>query len=98
MITLEWLGHTSSKKDQRFFFNKFKGHVEKESGCQIKCVRFNNGTEYTSSKFKAFCEMESIHRQMTVLYTPQQNGVCERRNRTVIEMARSMLKDEGLSN
>lgn len=52
--------------------------------------------EYTSSEFDKNCEMEGLHRQLTVPYIPQQNGVCERKNRTVMEMARKMLKEKDL--
>ena len=95
---MTWVYFLKEKSEVFNIFNKFKSHVEKESGCKIKCLRSDNGTEYTSSKFKAFCEVEGIHRQMTVPYTPQQNGVSERKNRTVMEMARSMLKDKNLPN
>ncbi|XP_027905827.1 uncharacterized protein LOC114165383 [Vigna unguiculata] len=75
-------------------FKKFKALVEKQSGKQIKVLRSDRGKEYTSREFDKFCEDESIKRQLTVAYTPQQNCVSKRKNRTVMEMARSMLKEK----
>ena len=77
-------------------FWKFKAMVEKQSGCSIKTLRTDNGTEYTSEKFEAFCTQEGINHQLTVVYSPQQNGVSERKNRTVMEMARCMLFEKNL--
>ncbi|GKV25633.1 hypothetical protein SLEP1_g35036 [Rubroshorea leprosula] len=54
-------------------------------------LRFDNGKEYTSSEFNKICEDAGIGHQLTVPYSPQQNGVSERKNRTVMEMARCML-------
>ncbi|XP_058722251.1 uncharacterized protein LOC131594177 [Vicia villosa] len=52
--------------------------------------------EYTSNEFHKFCEDEGVERKLTVGYTPQQNGVSERKNQTVMEMAKSMLLEKGL--
>ncbi|KAL0289281.1 UNVERIFIED_CONTAM: Retrovirus-related Pol polyprotein from transposon TNT 1-94 [Sesamum angustifolium] len=52
--------------------------------------------EYNNSEFDKFCEEEGIEHQTTVSYNPQQNGVSERKNRTVMEMARSMLQEKHL--
>jgi hypothetical protein len=49
------------------------------------------GGEFTSQEFTHFCEIHGIHRQLTAAYTPQQNGVAERKNRTIMNMVRSML-------
>ena len=57
-------------------------------------VRSDNGTEYTSEKFNKFCEKEGIEHQLTAPYTPQQNGVIERKNRTLMEMTRCLLHDK----
>ena len=54
----------------------------------MKVIISNNGTEYTSEKFNKFCEKEGIEHQLTAPYTPQQNGVVERKNRTLMEMTR----------
>ncbi|XP_028119242.1 uncharacterized protein LOC114316765 [Camellia sinensis] len=59
-------------------------------------IKFDNGTEYTSKKFNKFCENEGIEHQLTALYTPQQNVVVERKNRTLTEMTRCLLHDKGL--
>ncbi|KAL0334640.1 UNVERIFIED_CONTAM: Copia protein [Sesamum radiatum] len=72
----------------------FKTRVEKESGFEIKALRTDRGGEFTSNEFKAFCELHGIRRPMTVPRTPQQNGVAERKNRTVLNMARTMLKSK----
>lgn len=45
-----------------------------------------------------FCEQEGVLQQLTTPYTPEQNGVAERKNRTVVELARSMMKSKGLPN
>ncbi|KAK4397229.1 Retrovirus-related Pol polyprotein from transposon TNT 1-94 [Sesamum angolense] len=77
-------------------FKKFKNLVEKQSGRSIKVLRSDRGKEYNNSEFDKFCEEEGIEHQTTVSYNPQQNGVSERKNRTVMEMARSMLQEKHL--
>ncbi len=58
--------------------------------------RSDNGTEYVNHEFDGFLNASGIRRQLTVPYKPQQNGVAERANRTIVEMARSMLVQAGL--
>jgi hypothetical protein len=65
---------------------------------KIKCLRSDNGGEFTSKEFMDFCGEHGIKRQFSVARTPQQNGVVERKNKTVQEMARTMLKDSKLSD
>ena len=76
---------------------KFTAWVENQSGCKIKVIRSDNGTEYTSKKFNKFCQDTSIEQQLTAPYSPQQNGVVERKNRTLMEMTRCLLHDKELS-
>nr|GEV21786.1 putative ribonuclease H-like domain-containing protein [Tanacetum cinerariifolium] len=61
-----------------------------------KVIRYDNGTEFKNREMNQFCEMKRIIRQYSVARTPQQNGVAERRNRTLIEVARTMLVDSKL--
>lgn len=56
-------------------FRRFKTFVEKQSGRYIKVLRSDRGKEYNSRKFDKFCADEGIERQLTVGYSPQQNGV-----------------------
>lgn len=72
-------------------FVEFKSRVEKQTGKKIKIVRSDNGREYLNNKFKEFFRLEGIVHQLTADYTPEQNGVAERFNRTLVEMARCML-------
>ncbi|XP_017644341.1 uncharacterized protein LOC108484978 [Gossypium arboreum] len=58
-------------------FSKFKALVENQSGCKVKALRSDNGAEYLSEKFQKLCEQAGIHHQLTTVYTPQQNKVCE---------------------
>ena len=53
-------------------------------GKKIKALRSDNGGEYTGHEFEDFCIQHGIHRQLTVPYNPQQNGVAERKNRAII--------------
>ena len=84
-------------KDQTFSkFCEFKALVEKESRKQVKALRSDNGGEYIFNEFKEFCNKEGIQREIIAPHNPQQNGVAERKNRTIVGAARVMLHDQGL--
>ena len=85
------------KSDVFPVFKEFKAQVELETGKRIKCLRTDNGGEYTDGNFLAFCKQEGMKRQFTNAYTPQQNGVAERMNRTLLERTRAMLNTAGLA-
>ena len=62
----------------------------------MKVLRTDNGGEYVSTEFERLLEIEGIRHERTIPKTPQQNGVAERHNRTLVEMVRSMLLDSKL--
>ena len=88
-------------KEKSEAFSKFKKLriiVEKEIGEKIQTFRTDRGGEFVSHEFDGYCEGAGIRRHLTAPYTPQQNGVVERRNRTLMEMARSLLKHMSMPN
>lgn len=86
------------EKNQTFStFVQFKALVENQCGRKIKVLRTDNGTEYCNNNFKKLCTEHGILHQTTTPYTPEQNGVAERINRTLIERVRCILIDSGLS-
>jgi transposase InsO family protein len=70
---------------------EFKALAKNESGCKINILRTNNGGEYFNKYVQQLCIDVGIQLQHTVPYTPQQNGVTERKNRSLKEMANCML-------
>lgn len=78
-------------------FKEFKATFEKESGESIKALRADRGGEYTSKEFRNYLKKHGIRTEFTAAHTPQQNGVSERMNRTLMEAARSMLAHAKLS-
>lgn len=58
--------------------------MEKQTHHKIKILRTDQGGEYLSNEFSTFCQEQGIKRETTIAYTPQQNGVFERKNRTVV--------------
>ena len=70
--------------------------MEKDSGKQVKALWSDNGGEYVSSEFKDFCSKEGIRRELRAPHNPHQNGVAERKNRTIVGATRAMLHDQGL--
>jgi hypothetical protein len=60
---------------------------------RIKKIRSDNGTEFKNSQIEGFLEEEGIKHEFSSPYTPQQNGVVERKNRTLLDMARTMLDE-----
>ena len=63
---------------------------------KIKCLRTDNGGEFTSNEFNDVCESHGIKRQFSAAKSPQQNGVVERKNRTVQEASKTMLNEAKL--
>ncbi|KAG7547302.1 Reverse transcriptase RNA-dependent DNA polymerase [Arabidopsis suecica] len=86
-----WVYFLKEKSEAFIHFKMFKSRVETETGKTIKCLRTDRGGEYTSHEFSDYCKEQGIRRQLTTAYTPQQNGIAERKNRTVMNMVRSML-------
>lgn len=79
-------------------FKNFRVLVEKETGAKIKTFRTDRGGEFTSKEFKEYCESTGVDRHLTAPYSPQQNGVVERRNKTLLEMTQSILKHMDVPN
>ncbi|GJS84885.1 putative ribonuclease H-like domain-containing protein [Tanacetum coccineum] len=63
---------------------------------KVKVIRCDNGTEFKNKEMNQFCERKCIKREFSIARTPQQNGVAKRKNRTLIEAARTMLADSKL--
>ena len=78
------------------WFNSFKDLVENQTRKKIKILRNDNGTEYESNEFNDYFREADIKRETTTAYTPEQNGVAERKNQTISEATRAMLHDQGL--
>jgi transposase InsO family protein len=70
--------------------------VEKLSERKIKKLRSDNGGEYTLNEFRSFCRDVRIKRELTTPYNIQQNGVAERKNRTIMEAIKTMIHDQYL--
>jgi transposase InsO family protein len=70
--------------------------IEKNIETCIKSLRSDRDDEYLSNNFKKICVEHGIQRFYTTLYTPQQNGVTERKNRIILDMVRSMLKTKNM--
>eukprot|EP00253_Pinus_taeda_P009762 PITA_09762 len=88
--------HTDTKSEVFKWFQEFKALVETQTGRKIKVLRSDNGGEYTLGEFVDFCAEAGIRREFTIPYNPQQNGVVERKNRSIIGVAKAMLHDQGL--
>ncbi|KAK8934098.1 hypothetical protein KSP39_PZI014575 [Platanthera zijinensis] len=91
-----WVYFLREKAEALDKFKEFKAMAEKESGQPLKVLRIDRGGEYTSRLFDDFCREWGISHQLTATYSPQQNGVAERKNLTVMNMERSMVKGKGL--
>ena len=85
------------RKDEVFKkFLEWKALVEKSTGKKLRVLRTDNGGEYTSAEFENYLKKEGVRHQLTVPKTPEQNGVAERMNRTLVESVRAMLADAKL--
>ncbi|KAL3681665.1 hypothetical protein R1sor_024621 [Riccia sorocarpa] len=91
-----WIFTLRRKSEALETFVRFKAHIELLTGKYIKTLRTDRGGEYTAKAFAAYCAKYGIQRQLSIAYTPQQNGVSERKNRTILDRARSMVAGKNL--
>ena len=85
------------RKDQVFEkFREWKTMIEKSTGRKLKAIRTDNGGEFTSREFESYLTTEGVRHELTIPNNPEQNGVAERMNRTLVETARSMLVNSNL--
>jgi transposase InsO family protein len=77
-------------------FREFIAEVSNKFQRKVKTLRSDNGGEYTGNKLINYLKLEGIQLQTSVPYSPSQNGVAERKNRSIVEMAKCMLLDAGL--
>ena len=72
-------------------FKEFRAKVENQLGKRLKAIRSNRSGKYLLGDFKDYLTQNKIVSQLTAPGTPQQNGVAKRRNRTLLEIVRSMM-------
>lgn len=86
----------NSKEEVLENFREYEALVSAKFGKRISRLRCDNGGEYVGREFRRFCKQKGIKIEYTVPYSPEQNGVSERMNRTLVEKVRSMLEDCGI--
>ncbi|GJS00768.1 putative ribonuclease H-like domain-containing protein [Tanacetum coccineum] len=91
-----WVFFLATKDETSEILKTFITGIENLIDLKVKVIRCDNGTEFKNKVMNQFCEMKGIKREFSDARTPQQNGVAERKNRTLIEAARTMLADSKL--
>ncbi|GJR90006.1 putative ribonuclease H-like domain-containing protein [Tanacetum coccineum] len=91
-----WVFFLGTKDETYYILKDFITFIENQLNKKVKAIRCDNGTEFKNSKLIELCGSKGIKRDYSNARTPQQNGVAERKNRTLIEAARTMLADSKL--
>ncbi|GJS71564.1 putative ribonuclease H-like domain-containing protein [Tanacetum coccineum] len=91
-----WVFFFATKDETSGILKTFITEIENQLDHQVKVIRSDNGTEFKNSIMNQFYEIKGIQREFSVARTPQQNGVAERKNRTLVKDARTMLVDSKL--
>jgi hypothetical protein len=86
-----WIFFLKEKSPTQVTLKRFLRRAQNEFGLRIKNIRSNNRMEFKNSQIEGFLEEEGIKHEFSSPYTPQQNGVVERKNRTLLDMAMTIL-------
>ncbi|WVZ75084.1 LOW QUALITY PROTEIN: hypothetical protein U9M48_023175, partial [Paspalum notatum var. saurae] len=92
-----WVYFLEDKTEVAHVFSKFAKRAQNEFNTSIVKIRCDNGKEFDNTSIEEYCDEVGIKHEFSAIYTPQQNGVVERKNRTLITLARSMLDEYGTS-
>jgi transposase InsO family protein len=85
-----------SKGEATNAIRRTQAAAEAECSRKLRVLRTNNDGEFTAAEFVSYCADEGVQRHYSAPYSPQQNGVIERRNQTVVGMARALLNQRGM--
>jgi transposase InsO family protein len=92
-----WVMVLGSKGEAANAIKRVQVAAEAECGRKLRVLHTDNGGEFTVAEFASYCADEGVQRHYSAPYSPQQNDVVERRNQTVVGMARALLKQRGMS-
>ena len=92
-----WVYFLKKKSQAPDMIMSFIRLIENQNDVKVKQIRTDNGTEFRNQELESFCDEKGISQNFSSPYTPEQNGVAERKNRTLIEAARTMLNGSVLS-
>jgi transposase InsO family protein len=90
-----WTLFVGDKSETPEIFKTFARRVQREYNSPIVKIRSDNGSEFKNMNIEDWCDKEGVKHEFSAIYTPQQNGVVERKNKTLITLARAMLDDYG---
>jgi transposase InsO family protein len=88
-----WVYFLKNKDETQQIFIDFATEVLRQHNLLIMAIRSDNSSEFKNYTLNGFLSDEGIRHQYSAAYTPQQNGVVERKNRTLLDMARSMMAE-----
>jgi transposase InsO family protein len=88
-----WVLFLQDKSETQEVLKKFLRRAQNEFNVKVKKIRSDNGTKFKNTQVEDFLDEEGIKHEFSAPYTPQQNGVAKRKNRTLIEMPRTMLDE-----
>nr|GEU80102.1 putative ribonuclease H-like domain-containing protein [Tanacetum cinerariifolium] len=88
-----WVFFLATKDETSPIFKTFITGLENQLCLKVKVIKSDNGTEFKNNDLNQFCGIKGIKREFSVPRTPQQNGIAERKNKTIIKAARTMLAD-----
>jgi transposase InsO family protein len=92
-----WTFFLKDKGKMVGIFKTFIKKAQNEFKSSVVKVRSDSGMEFNNTQVEEFCDKFGINHEFSSTYTPQQNGVVERKNKTLITLARAMLDDYGIS-
>jgi transposase InsO family protein len=93
-----WVVVLGSKGETVDAIRRAQATVEAECGHKLHVLCTDNDGEFTMAEFASYSMDEGVQRHYSTAYNPQQNDVVERRNQTVVGMARALLKQRGMSD
>jgi transposase InsO family protein len=88
-----WVFFLQDKNKTQEVLNKFLRRAQNKFDVKVKKIRSDNGTEFKNTQVEDFLDKQGIKHEFSASYTPKQNGVADRKNRTLIKMARIMLDE-----
>jgi hypothetical protein len=91
-----WVVVLGSKVEVADVIRRAQVTTEANCSCKLRVLRTDNSGEFMAAKFMPYCADEGVQRHYSTLYSPQQNGVIEWHNQTVVGMARALLKQRGM--